>query len=48
MAPIKTLFGNHGVNHAHGVVEAWQVCDTNRCGLFECAPTSLLDFLVVV
>jgi hypothetical protein len=28
MAPIKTLFGNHGINHAHGVVEAWQVSDT--------------------
>jgi hypothetical protein len=38
MAPIKTLFGNHGVNHAHGAVAARQVCDTTGAACSDASP----------
>jgi hypothetical protein len=39
---IKTLFGNHGVNHAHGVVEAGQVCDTTGAACPDASPRHFL------
>ncbi|MGA9478369.1 MAG: hypothetical protein WBV21_11345, partial [Desulfobacterales bacterium] len=46
MAPIKTLFGNHGANHAQGVVEAWQVCDITGAACSDASPRYLLFYSV--
>jgi hypothetical protein len=46
MAPIKTLFGSHGANHAQGVVEAWQVCDTTGAACSDASPRHFLFYLV--